>query len=139
MDENIYSLLLKSAQGVTLVGTLRYATDFQGIASDAEPGDEALQQQQQPITGGIIFPARGSITIPLLTGVAPVPLSGRSVYILLGQPLLTLLSSTDAARPLRLQFNPFDYERIAGGLVWRPGTPVQQVFSFLGRQLQLPA
>ena len=138
MDENIYSLLLKSAQGVTLVGTLRYATDFQGIASDPGPGDEA-PPQQQPITGGIIFPARGSITIPLLTGPATVPLSGRSVYILLGQPLLTLLSSTDAARPLRLQFNPFDYERIAGGLVWRPGTPVQQVFSFLGRQLQLPA
>lgn len=131
MDDNIYSLFLKSAQGVTLLGTLRYVTDFTALASDDPP-------PQQASVGGVIYPARGSITIPLLTGITPVPLSGRSVYVFMGEPVLTLLASTDPARPLRLQFNPIDFERIAGGLVWRPGAPLQQVFSFLGRRLQLP-
>lgn len=138
MDDQIYSLFLKSAQGITLLGTLRYATDF-AAASDAQAGSDAAPPQQQTSVGGVVYPARGSITIPLLTGATPVPLSGRSVYVFMGEPVLTLLASTDPARPLRLQFNPFDVERIAGGLVWRPGAPLQQVFSFLGRRLPLPA
>ncbi|MET0319980.1 MAG: hypothetical protein ABW069_04560 [Duganella sp.] len=134
MDENIYSLLLKSAQGVALLGTLRYAIDFNAAAG--APGSDA--PQQQTATGGVIFPARGTLRIPLLTGLAPVPLSGRSVYVFMGQPLLTLLSSDDQSRRLELQLNLIGFEQIAGGLVWRPGEPGQQVFSFLGRR-QLPA
>lgn len=139
MDDDIYSLLLKSAQGVTLLGTLRYQTDFTALTGAGEAGSDDPERQQQTSTGGIIYPARGSITIPLLTGATPLPLSGRSVYVFMGQPVLTLLASTDPLRPLRLQFNPIDFERIAGGLVWRPGASLQQVFGFLGRRLSMPA
>ena len=134
MDENIYSLLLKSATGLTLLGTLRYSIDF-ATALDAS----ADWQQQAATIGGVVYPARGSITIPFLTGLQPVPLSGFAIYVQMGQPLLNWFYSEDAARGLTVQFNPIGFERIAGGLLSQlPNSNVVE-YAFLGRRIALPA
>lgn len=133
MDENIYSLLLKSASGVTLLGTLRYTIDFSALAEASGP-----DQQQQSTVTGVIYPVRATLTVPFLTGAQPLPLNGSAFYLLMLQPLQTFLAG-DANRPLVVLFNPIGFERIAGGLQWQPpGMPTAQIFSFLGRRLALP-
>ena len=139
MDELVYNLLLKSPQGLTLLGTLRYRyTDLDAFKA----GDVAslLEQAQQVSTVEFsIFRLAGTLSVPLLTGFTPVPIEGISLVSLLGPTLTNLFSSTDPTRRLDLQFNFLDATHIAGGLLWRPGELRQQVFSILGTRLALGA
>ncbi|MEV4777774.1 hypothetical protein [Burkholderia sp. LMU1-1-1.1] len=135
MDEIVYSLLLKGTQGLTLLGTLRYR--FTDLTADARARDmQALMGAaiDRPTIELFILPVEGTISVPLLTGATPVPISG----IGFGSPagLLTVLfSSTDDTRSLSLQINPIDATHIGGGLVWKPGQPGTLLFSVLGTQL----
>ena len=147
MDEVIYNLLLKTAQGLTLLGTLRYRlTSTQpahGGASALPTGADlpALLShvQQQSTTELFVYQVEGSVTVPLVTGLTPVPIAGIALFALIGPPVTTITSSAEPARNLFFQFNQLDNEHIAGGLVWRPGEPGELIFSALGTQLPLPA
>lgn len=147
MDEIIYSLLLKTAPGLALLGTLRYRFDStnpaDGADRPAEPAEADIgavltQAQQQTPIELTAFQVDGSVTIPLITGLRAVPITGIALVTFLGPPITTITSSTDPARNLFLQFNQLDERHIAGGLVWRPGEPGELIFSVLGTRLQLP-
>ena len=137
MDELVYNLLLQSPQGLTLLGTLRYRyTDLEAL----EVGDvSALMEQAQQVSTAefTLFKLQGTLSVPLLTGFSPVPIEGISFVSLLGPTLTNLFSSTDPSRRLDMQFNFIDNNHIAGGLLWRPGSLRQQVFSILGTRLSL--
>jgi hypothetical protein len=147
MDEIIYSLLLKTAPGLALLGTLRYRFDSTNPANATPPTEPAgadfdsllTQAQQQTPIELTAFQVDGSVTIPLITGLRPVPITGLALVTFLGPPITTITSSTDPTRNLFLQFNQLDERHIAGGLVWRPGEPGELIFSVLGTRLQLPA
>ena len=134
MDEFIYRLLLKGTQGLTLLGTLRYRLTDLDAATGARDIEALMGQAlQHPTIELFVLGAEGSISVPLLTGATPVPISG----IAFGSPagLLTVLfSSTDDTRSLGLQVNPIDATHIGGGLTWRQGQPDALVFSVLGTQ-----
>jgi hypothetical protein len=142
MDEFVYSLLLKGTQGLTLLGTLRYR--FTDLAADAEARARARDMQalmgaaiDRPTIELFILPVEGTLSVPLLTGLTPVPLSG----IGFGSPagLLTVLFfSTDETRGASMQINPIDATHIGGGLTWQPGQPGTLVFSVLGTALAFP-
>ena len=137
MDEIVYNLLLTSPQGLTLLGTLRYRyTDLDAL----QTGDVSaiMEQAQQVSTVEFsLFKLQGTLSVPLLTGYSPVPVEGFSLVSLLGPTLTNLLSSTDAARRLDMQFNFIDNNHIGGGMLWRPGTLRQTPFSILGTRLSL--
>jgi len=147
MDEIIYSLLLKTAPGLALLGTLRYRFDSTNPANTNTPTEPAdadfssllTQAQQQTPIELTAFQVDGSVSIPLITGLQPVPITGLALVTFLGPPITTITSSTDPTRNLFLQFNQLDERHIAGGLVWRPGEPGELIFSVLGTRLQLPA
>ena len=147
MEEIIYSLLLKTAPGLALLGTLRYRFDSTNPANTNTPTEPAdadfssllTQAQQQTPIELTAFQVDGSVTIPLITGLQPVPITGLALVTFLGPPITTITSSTDPTRNLFLQFNQLDERHIAGGLVWRPGEPGELIFSVLGTRLQLPA
>lgn len=134
MDEFVYSLLLKGTQGLTLLGTLRY--HFTDLTAATRARDiQALMGEtiSHPTIELFVLPAEGSVSVPLLTGVTPVPIAGVGF----GSPagLLTVLfSSTDQARGLGLQINPIDATHIGGGMTWHPGQTGALVFSVLGTQ-----
>lgn len=142
MDElAYYTLLLRTAQGLTLLGTLR----FQVVATeplDRSPaGTEQLlaQAQQQSTTELFVYPMEGSINIPLLTGLAPVPLEGTAWFPLIGPFVTAFLSSTDQRFNVGMQLYELDPEHICGGLVWRSGESGELTFSLLGTLVRVPA
>lgn len=141
MDEIIHRLLLKTGLGLALLGTLRYRLSSLLPANPAGPDVPALLShvQQQSTTELFAYQVEGSVTIPLVTGLTPVPIAGIALFALIGPPVATITSSTDPARNLFFQFNQLDNQHIAGGLVWRPGEPGELIFSALGTQLSLPA
>jgi len=142
MDEIVYSLLLKGTQGLTLLGTLRYR--FKELTADAGANANVRARDMQalmaeaierPSIALFVLPVEGTISVPLLTGATPVPLSGIGFGSAAG--LLTVLfSSTDEARGASQQINPIDATHIGGGLTWKPGQPGTLVFSVLGTQLE---
>lgn len=142
MDEISYNLLLKSTQGLTLLGILRYRLIFDDVAEAegmARVGDlQALVKQalERPTIGLFVIPAQGSLSIPLITGLTPVPLSGLAFGSIAGV-VTALFGSGDDARSLSLQINPIDATHIGGGLSWQPGQPGNLIFSVLGTQLSL--
>jgi len=139
MDELVYNLLLKSPQGLTLLGTLRYRyTDLDALK--AGELSALMDQAQQVDTIELsLFQLAGTLSVPLLTGFTPVPATGLSFVSLLGPTLTNLLGSSDSQRRLDMQFNFIDSTHIAGGLLWRPGELRQQVFSILGTRVGLGA
>lgn len=140
MEEFIYNLLLKSTQGLALLGTFKYRlASTMPLKREAADVEALMKQVQQQNTIDLtVYQIEGSVSIPLLTGFAAVPLSG---IILLGPlvPITAIMSSTDPNRNVFFQFNDLDTDQIAGGLVWRPGEPGELIFAALGRRLQLPA
>lgn len=138
MDEIIYNLVLTSEQGLTLFGTLRYRITFPAAPLGDGGVPSLLAEVSNVGTVTVVaLPANGTIAIPLLTGLGRVPVSGVVLATAAG-PVSTLLVSTDASRPLFLQFNQISSNRIAGGLLWRGGQPAELAFSLLGTQLILP-
>lgn len=134
MDELIYNLLLKSTQGLTLLGTLRFRiTD---LSVDVRLGDQAAlmkQALQRQTIELFVLQVEGTLSVPLITGATPVPLSGLAFGSVAG--LLTVLfSSTDDARGVGLQIIPLDATHVGGGLNWQPGSAGNLVFSVLGTQ-----
>ena len=149
MDEIIYSLLLKTAPGLALLGTLRYrysstnpvqaaGADLAAVPVHADIGAVLTQVQQQTRLDLTAYQVDGSVSMPLLTGLRPVPQTGLALVAFLGPPITTVTSSTEPARTLYMQFNQLDELHIAGGLVWRPGEPGELIFSMLGTRLQPP-
>ena len=137
MDELVYNLLLKSPQGLTLLGTLRYRyTDLDALKA-GELSALMEQAQQMDTIELSLFKLGGTLSVPLLTGFTPVPVEGISFVSLLGPTLTNLLGSTDPSRTLEMQFNFIDNNHIGGGLLWRPGSLRQQAFSILGTRLSL--
>ena len=148
MEESIFTLLLKTAQGLTLFGTLRFRIDFtqpvDGPANAAAPGGADVaklysQVQQQTTFDLFAYQIDGSVTIPYVTGLRPVPITGLALFTFLGPPATFITSSTEPQRNLFFQFYQLTNDNLAGGLVWRPGEPGELIFSALGTQLQLPA
>lgn len=147
MDESIINLLLKTAQGLTLFGALRFRIDFtqpaDGPANAAAAGADVAklysQVQQQTTFELFAYRIDGSVTIPFVTGLRPVPITGLALFTFLGPPATFITSSTESQRNLFFQFNQLTNDNSAGGLVWRPGEPGELIFSALGTQLQLPA
>ena len=137
MDELVYNLLLKSPQGLTLLGTLRYRyTDLDALK--AGELSALMDQAQQVDTIELsLFQLAGTLSVPLLTGYTPVSAEGLSFVSLLGPTLTNLLGSSDPRRRLDMQFNFIDNTHIGGGLLWRPGELRQQVFSMLGTRAGL--
>lgn len=134
MDELIYNLLLKGTQGLTLLGTLRFRiTD---LSADVRLGDHAALMKQaleRQTVELFVLQVEGTLSVPLITGATPVPLSGLAFGSVAG--LLTVLfSSTDDARGVGLQIIPLDATHTGGGLNWQPGSPANLVFSLLGTQ-----
>lgn len=137
MDELVYNLLLKSPQGLGLLGTLRYRyTDLDALKA-GELSTLMRQAQEVSTIELSVFKVAGTLSVPLLTGFTPVAVSGISLVSLLGPTLITWLTSDAAGRELSLQFNFIDAEHLGGGLVWRPNQLRQQVFSVLGTRLGL--
>ncbi|MET0266355.1 MAG: hypothetical protein ABW202_12120 [Duganella sp.] len=136
MDEVVYNLLLKSASGLALLGTLRYRlTSTQPVEQATGDIQTLLAQAQQQATIDLsVFQVEGSVAIPLLTGLRTVPIAGIALVSFIA-PLTTLVSSADPARNLFFQFHDLDSDHVAGGLVWRPGEPGELVFSALGTRL----
>lgn len=134
MDDLVYDLLLKSAQGLTLFGTLRFRfTDLDavnGIADVPALMKAALEQTYVTLD---IFQMAGEISVQFLTGPRALPLVGVSFSRPAAPlPLTTILNGGDDTRQLSMQFNYFDATEIAGGLVWQYGTPRETRFSILG-------
>ena len=137
MDEIIYNLLLTGRFGLSLPGILRFRfTDLDALAPTVDVA-AMLAAAGQPISIDVaVFQLAGTLSVPLLTGVRPVPLAGVAFGTAAGS-IGVLLSSTDPARRLDLLFNLLDLQTIAGGMVWRRGQLGQMVFSLLGTQLAL--
>lgn len=142
MDEIIYNVLLKSRAGLLAFGQLRYQLrDFGADTVDVDGKPllarlDAWQQQAQqdiPRIGVAVFRAEGTLTVPLLTGWQPVPVSGFAYFVLLGPPLWTYLAS-DAGQTL-VSFNQVNTEQIGGGVLRGNG----QALALLGRRPLLPA
>lgn len=135
MDEFIYNLFLRSRGGLTLFGQLRYRlTGIEvGAAPDANVFSLPQPQQQQTIVT-VVFRADGTVTLPLLTGLQPVPVNDVAFYIQMGPPLLTRLISADSR--ILIAFNLINNQQIGGHLVW---TPTNTTFGLLGRRVILPA
>jgi len=136
MDELIYNLFLRSRGGLTLFGQLRYR--LTGIEVGAAPQatifalPQAQQQQQTVVT--VVLRAEGSVTLPLLTGMQPVPVGDVAFFIQMGPPLLTRMVSADSR--ILIAFNQINNEQIGGHLVWGP---TRTTFGLLGRRVILPA
>lgn len=137
MDEINYHLVLRNPQGASALGTLAYRfTDLEALA----PADvKALlgEALQRPTVELAVFKLAGTLTVPWVTGLGPVPVEGIALLSVLGPPLAYLFSSTDPQQPLSLQFNNIDADHIGGGLLTRPGEPLEQVWSILGTKLGL--
>lgn len=133
MEELAYNLLLKSAQGLTLPGTLRFRFKELGdVTGVADTSSLLAREQDQQIIDLDLLGAEGTISVPLLTGAAPLPLGGVA-YALPPAPLpLTAVLNGDFSIGLGMQFNFIDATHITGGLTWRYGTPRQVIFSILG-------
>lgn len=135
MDQFIYNLFLRSRGGLTLFGQLRYR--LTGIEVGAAPqatifAQRQPQQQQTIVT--VVLRADGSVTLPLLTGLQPVPVGDVAFIIQMGPPLLTRLVSADSR--ILIAFNQINNEQIGGHLVWGP---TRTTFGLLGRRVILPA
>jgi len=137
MDEIIFNLLLTGRTGLSLPGTLRFRfTDLDALAPAADLA-ALLAKAAQPVSIEVaVFQLEGTLSVPLLTGVRPVPLAGVALGTAAGS-VGFILSSTDPARRLDLLFNLLDLQTIAGGMVWRRGQFGELVFSLLGTQLAL--
>jgi hypothetical protein len=137
MNDIIYNLLLTSELGVSLAGVLRYRV-VAGAATTPEGAEQtdAAPQQAQPVE---LFetPLQGSLVVPLLNGITPVPLRGF-LYSTAAGPLSVLLFSTGTPQ-VALEFNFIATATIAGGLSWQPapGAPVSVLYSLLGRRVAL--
>lgn len=138
MNDFIYNLILTGEQGLTLFGTLRFRLT-NPLAEVPDGGVPALlaENEQLGVITAVFIPIEGSVAIPLLTGFGSVPLQG-AILATPAAPLTTILGSSDPSRQVFVQFNQISGDKIAGGLVWRPGDPAELVFSFLGVQLRLP-
>lgn len=154
MDEFIYNLFLRSRGGLTLLGTLRYR--LTGIevgmvpdtgvfslpaARQVQQGRRVQQVQQaqqapQQIDSifAIVLRADGTVTLPFLSGLQPVPVSDFAFFIQMGPPLLTRLISADSR--ILIAFNQINNQQIGGHLVWGP---TNTTFGLLGRRVILPA
>lgn len=131
MDYAVYDLLLQSTFGMTLLGTLRFRYRPEQATGGVDNQSALLADAlQRPTVELYVVPLEGEITIGLLTGLRPVPLSGLSFNGPL-VPLTLLFNSTDSARGLGLQLFLNGPTRLAGGLIWQPGTPREMVFSVL--------
>ena len=135
MDEIIYSLLLTGRFGLSLPGTLRIRfTDLDALSRRVDVA-AMLAAAPQPVTVEVaVFQLEGTLSVPLLTGVRPVPLRGVALGTAAG-PIGVVLGSTDPARPVDVLFNLLDLQTIAGGVVWRRGRFGELVLSLLGTQL----
>jgi hypothetical protein len=148
MDEFIYNLFLRSRGGLTLLGTLRYRlTGIEvGMAPDtgvfslpaARQVQQGRQVQQAPqqidSIFAIVLRADGTVTLPFLSGLQPVPVSDFAFFIQMGPPLLTRLISADSR--ILIAFNQINNQQIGGHLVWGP---TNTTFGLLGRRVILPA
>ena len=135
MDQFIYNLFLRSRGGLTLFGQLRYR--LTGIEVGAAPQATIFAQpqpQQQQTIVTVVLRADGSVTLPLLTGLQPVPVGDVAFIIQMGPPLLTRLVSADSR--ILIAFNQINNEQIGGHLVWGP---TRTTFGLLGRRVILPA
>lgn len=135
MDQFIYNLFLRSRGGLTLFGQLRYR--LTGIEVGAAPQSTIFAQpqpQQQQTIVTVVLRADGSVTLPLLTGLQPVPVGDVAFIIQMGPPLLTRLVSADSR--ILIAFNQINNEQIGGHLVWGP---TKTTFGLLGRRVILPA
>ena len=134
MDDHVYDLLLKSAQGLTLFGTLRFRfTDLDAVAGIADVPSLMAAALEQTYVELDVFQMAGHISVQFLTAARPLPLVGVSFSRPASPlPLTTILNGGDDTRRLGMQFNYFDTTHIAGGLVWQYGSPRETRFSILG-------
>jgi len=148
MDEFIYNLFLRSRGGLTLLGTLRYRLTGIEVGMVPDTGVFSLpavrqvqqwrqvQQAPQQIDSifAIVLRADGTVTLPFLSGLQPVPVSDFAFFIQMGPPLLTRLISADSR--ILIAFNQINNQQIGGHLVWGP---TNTTFGLLGRRVILPA
>lgn len=136
MEEFLYSLLLTGQQGLTLPGTARLQVDFSAGADSM--GALAAPPLQRPIIEVSLVPVTGVITIPLLAGLAPIPVSGVC-YLGVIAPFWFTVSGGSLLTPLNMQFNFSGNNNIIGGVSWRRGQPLGRAFGMLGTRLALPS
>ena len=141
MNDTIYTLLLKTAPGLTLFGTLRFRiTSTQPLAATGADWPALLAQaEQQADIELTILPVEGSVSVPPLTGWRPTLLTGGAIFLPGGSALTLVFSDGAQVRQMFLQISEIDPERVAGALYWRPGNPEELLFSLLGTRQRLPA
>lgn len=134
MDELVYDLLLKSARGLTLFGTLRFRfTDLDAVRGSAEARSLMAAALEQSYVELDVYQMAGEISVQFLTGARALPLIGVSFTSPPSPlPVTTILNGGDDTRQLSMQFNYFDPTQIAGGLLSQYGTPRETRFSILG-------
>lgn len=139
MDDLVYDLLLKSAQGLTLFGTLRFRfTDLDAVHASADVPALMKAALEQTYVELDVYQMAGEISVQFLTGPRALPLLGVSFASPPSPlPLTTILNGGDDTRQIGMQFNYFDATHIAGGLVWQYGTAREMRFSILGTQRAL--
>lgn len=139
MEELVYNVLLKSAGGLTLLGTLRFRfkelDDTAGAAGApcvADMSSLLARAREHTSIELDVLGVEGTISAPLLTGAAPLPLQGVA-YAMPPAPLpLTAMLSGDFSLGLGTQFSFIDATHVTGGLTWRYDTPRQVIFSIFG-------
>ena len=133
MEELVYNVLLKSAGGLTLLGTLRFRfkelDDVTGVADTSSLLGDAREHDSIELD---VLGVEGTLAVPLLTGPAPLPLQGVAYATAPAVLPLTAMLSGDFSLGLGAQFNFIDATHITGALTWRYGTPRQLIFSILG-------
>lgn len=141
MDELVYSLLIRTAQGLTLLGTLRFRVLYLQPAHRADAAAAGVPTPtQQPSTVDLdVYPLEGSISIPLLTGLQPVPLAGVAWFPLIGPFVTGVLGETAQRFGPSMQIFELDPGHICGGLLWRANEPGALTFSVLGTQVRQSA
>lgn len=141
MDELTYNILIRTKQGLTLLGKFGFRVLVNQPADRTADGIGELltPTQQQATTELFVYPMEGSISIPLLTGLQPVPLVGTAWFPLIGPYLTAILGEVAPRYGLVMQLYELDNEHVCGGLQWRAGEPGELTFSLLATSIQPPA
>lgn len=137
MDDDIYTLLLTSGQGWSLVGSLRVRYLAEGAARLGGVIPAVGGEQLQPANLELAVAAlEGSIAVPLLSGWRQVALNGIGYGTAAG--LFSIVLGNTSGQPavaVQLFPLPTPTDELAGSVVWDTGSFGELVLSVLATRL----
>ena len=145
--------MLTNELGLSVFGTLRLNYDVAassqalgqtGSDTPASVMAQLRDRQHDALQAELIViieaPLEATLTVPLLTGPAPVRLTGI-VYLVFGFPLSAVLFNTGTPSVV-VEFGYLSGRTLLGGLLWQPGPPGSSFsvpFSLLAQFVDAPA